>query len=144
MKVVERAKEYIRAGDIIQVVPSQRFSTEIHCDPFDVYRALRSINPSPYLFYLKMNDMVLMGGSPEVMVRLEGKQVELRPIAGTRKRGKTREEDLVLEKDLLADEKEKAEHIMLVDLGRNDVGRVSEMGSVKVTELMTVGRYSHV
>ncbi|OGP93386.1 MAG: anthranilate synthase component I [Deltaproteobacteria bacterium RBG_16_47_11] len=144
MKVVERAKEYIRAGDIIQVVPSQRFSKEIHCEPFDIYRALRSINPSPYLFYLKMNDMVLMGSSPEVMVRLEGKQVELRPIAGTCRRGKTREEDLVLEKDLLADEKEKAEHIMLVDLGRNDVGRVSEIGSVRVTELMTVERYSHV
>jgi anthranilate synthase component 1 len=144
MKVVEKAKEYIRAGDIIQVVPSQRFSREIHCEPFDIYRALRSINPSPYLFYLKMNDMVLMGSSPEVMVRLEGRQVELRPIAGTRRRGKTREEDLALEKDLLADEKEKAEHIMLVDLGRNDVGRVSEIGSVKVTELMSVERYSHV
>jgi anthranilate synthase component 1 len=144
MEVVERAKEYIRAGDIIQVVPSQRFSTEIHCEPFDIYRALRSINPSPYLFYLKMNDLVLLGSSPEVMVRLEGKKIELRPIAGTRRRGKTREEDLSLEKDLLADEKEKAEHIMLVDLGRNDVGRVSEIGSVKVTELMTVERYSHV
>ncbi len=144
MKVVERAKEYIRAGDIIQVVPSQRFSTEIHCDPFDIYRALRSTNPSPYLFYLKMNDMILMGSSPEVMARLEGKQIELRPIAGTRRRGKTGEEDLALEKDLLADEKEKAEHIMLVDLGRNDVGRVSEIGSVRVTELMTVERYSHV
>ncbi len=144
MKVVERAKEYIRAGDIIQVVPSQRFTTEIHCDPFDIYRALRSINPSPYLFYLKMNGLVLLGSSPEVMVRLEGKKIELRPIAGTRRRGKTLEEDLALEKDLLSDEKERAEHIMLVDLGRNDVGRVSEIGSVKVTELMTVERYSHV
>jgi anthranilate synthase component 1 len=144
MNVVERAKEYIRAGDIIQVVPSQRFSTEIHGEPFDVYRALRSINPSPYLFYLKMNGMILMGSSPEVMVRLEGKQIELRPIAGTRPRGGTPEEDRKMEKDLLADEKEKAEHIMLVDLGRNDVGRVSEIGSVKVTELMTVERYSHV
>ena len=144
MKVVERAKEYIRAGDIIQVVPSQRFSTEIHCEPFDIYRALRSINPSPYLFYLRMNDIVLMGSSPEVMVRLEDRQIELRPIAGTRWRGKTKEEDLALEKDLLADEKEKAEHIMLVDLGRNDVGRVSEIGSVKVTELMAIERYSHV
>jgi anthranilate synthase component 1 len=144
MKVVERAKEYIRAGDIIQVVPSQRFSKEIHCEPFDIYRALRSINPSPYLFYLKMNDMILMGSSPEVMVRLEGKRIELRPIAGTRPRGETEEEDLALEKDLLSDEKEKAEHIMLVDLGRNDVGRVSEIGSVKVTELMTIERYSHV
>ena len=144
MKVVERAKEYIRAGDIIQVVPSQRFSTEVHCEPFDIYRALRSINPSPYLFYLKMNDMILMGSSPEVMVRLEGNQIELRPIAGTRPRGKTPEEDLRMEKDLLADEKEKAEHIMLVDLGRNDVGRVSGIGSVRVTELMTVEKYSHV
>jgi anthranilate synthase component 1 len=144
MKVVERAKEYIRAGDIIQVVPSQRFSTEIHGEPFDVYRALRSINPSPYLFYLKMNGMILMGSSPELMVRLESKQIELRPIAGTRPRGRTPEEDRKMERDLLADEKEKAEHIMLVDLGRNDVGRVSEIGSVKVTELMTVERYSHV
>jgi anthranilate synthase component 1 len=144
LKAVERAKEYIRAGDIIQVVPSQRFSTEIHSEPFDIYRALRSINPSPYLFYLKMNGMVLMGSSPEVMVRFEGDRIELRPIAGTRRRGQTREEDLALEKDLLADEKERAEHIMLVDLGRNDVGRVSKIGSVKVTELMTVERYSHV
>lgn len=144
MRVVERAKEYIRGGDIIQVVPSQRFSAGVHCEPFDIYRALRSINPSPYLFYLKMNDMVLMGSSPEVMVRLEGKQIELRPIAGTRRRGKTKEEDLALERDLLADQKEKAEHIMLVDLGRNDVGRVSDIGSVKVTELMTVEKYSHV
>lgn len=144
MKVVEKAKEYIRAGDIIQVVPSQRFSTEVRCEPFDIYRALRSINPSPYLFYLKMNDMILMGSSPEVMVRLEGNQIELRPIAGTRPRGKTPEEDLKMEKDLLSDEKEKAEHIMLVDLGRNDVGRVSEIGSVRVTELMSVEKYSHV
>jgi anthranilate synthase component 1 len=144
MKVVEKAKEYIRAGDIIQVVPSQRFSTEIQCEPFDIYRALRSVNPSPYLFYLKMNGTTLMGSSPEVMVRLKGKQIELRPIAGTRPRGKTKEEDQILERDLLADEKETAEHIMLVDLGRNDVGRVSEIGSVKVTELMAIERYSHV
>ncbi len=126
------------------MVLSQRFSTEIHCQPFDIYRALRSINPSPYLFYLKMNDMVLMGASPEVMVRLEGRRIGLRPLAGTRKRGRTKEEDLMMERDLLADEKERAEHIMLVDLGRNDVGRVAEIGSVKVTELMGVERYSHV
>jgi anthranilate synthase component 1 len=144
LKAVEKAKEYIKAGDVIQVVFSQRFSTEIHCQPFDIYRALRSINPSPYLFYLKMNDMVLLGASPEVMVRLEDRKIELRPLAGTRKRGKTQKEDLAMEKDLLADEKEKAEHIMLVDLGRNDVGRVAEIGSVKVTELMGVERYSHV
>ncbi len=144
MKGVERAKEYIKAGDVIQVVLSQRFSTEIHCDPFDIYRALRSINPSPYLFYLKMGDTILLGASPEVMVRLEGREIELRPLAGTRRRGKTPEEDLAMERDLLADEKERAEHIMLVDLGRNDVGRVAEIGSVEVTELMGVERYSHV
>lgn len=144
LKAVKKAKEYIKAGDVIQVVFSQRFSTEIHCQPFDIYRALRSINPSPYLFYLRMNDMVLLGASPEVMVRLEDRQIELRPLAGTRKRGKAQEEDRAMEKDLLADEKEKAEHIMLVDLGRNDVGRVAEIGSVKVTELMGVERYSHV
>jgi len=144
MKGVVKAKEYIKAGDIIQVVLSQRFSSDLHCDPFDIYRALRSINPSPYLFYLKMEDTVLLGASPEVMVRLEGKQIELRPLAGTRPRGKTPEEDLAMEKDLLADEKERAEHIMLVDLGRNDVGRVSEIGSVEVTALMDVERYSHI
>jgi anthranilate synthase component 1 len=144
MKMVERAKEYIQAGDAIQVVLSQRFSSELHCEPFDVYRALRSINPSPYLFYLKMNDIVLLGASPEVMVRLDGRKIELRPLAGTRPRGRTPEEDLEIEKDLLSDEKEKAEHIMLVDLGRNDVGRVAEIGSVKVTELMGVERYSRV
>jgi anthranilate synthase component 1 len=144
MKGVEKAKQYILAGDIIQVVLSQRFSAEIQCLPFDIYRALRSINPSPYLFYLKIDDMVLLGASPEVMVRLEGRQIELRPLAGTRPRGRTQEEDRVFEEDLIGDEKEKAEHIMLVDLGRNDVGRVAETGSVKVTELMGVERYSHV
>ncbi len=144
LKAVEKAKEYIKAGDVIQVVLSQKFSMETHCQPFDIYRALRSINPSPYLFYLKMDDMVLLGASPEVMVRLEGRQIGLRPLAGTRKRGRDQEEDLAMEKDLLADEKEKAEHIMLVDLGRNDVGRVAEIGSVEVTELMGVERYSHV
>ncbi len=144
MRGVDQAKEYIRAGDIIQVVLSQRFTTELRCDPFDVYRALRAINPSPYLFYLQMKDSILLGASPEVMVRLEGDEIELRPLAGTRRRGKSREEDLALEKDLLADEKERAEHIMLVDLGRNDVGRVAEIGSVEVTELMGVERYSHV
>ena len=143
-KRVERAKEYIKAGDVIQVVLSQRFSSDLRCEPFDIYRALRSINPSPYLFYLKMDDTVLLGASPEVMVRLEGRQIELRPLAGTRPRGRTPEEDRKMEKDLLADEKERAEHIMLVDLGRNDVGRVSEIGSVEVTALMDVERYSHV
>ena len=144
LKAVERAKEYIKAGDAIQVVLSQRFLSDLHCEPFDIYRALRSINPSPYLFYLKLDDMVLLGASPEVMVRLEEGRIELRPLAGTRKRGGTEEKDLAMERDLLADEKEKAEHIMLVDLGRNDVGRVAEIGSVKVTELMGVERYSHV
>ena len=143
-KMVEKAKGYILAGDAIQVVLSQRFSTSLHCEPFDIYRALRSINPSPYIFYLKIDDVVLLGASPEVMVRLEGNQVELRPLAGTRRRGKTPEEDKEMEKDLLGDEKERAEHIMLVDLGRNDVGRVSAIGSVEVTELMGVERYSHV
>jgi len=144
MERVERAKRYIRAGDVIQVVLSQRFSTDLHCEPFDIYRALRSVNPSPYLFYLKMEDTILLGASPEVMVRLEGRQIELRPLAGTRPRGRNQEEDLQMERDLLADEKERAEHIMLVDLGRNDVGRVAEIGSVKVTELMGIERYSHV
>ena len=144
VKSVERAKEYIQAGDIIQIILSQRFSTDVHCEPFDVYRALRSVNPSPYLFYLKMEDTVLLGASPEVMARLVGSQIEVRPLAGTRPRGKTPEQDLEMEKDLLGDEKERAEHIMLVDLGRNDVGRVSEIGTVDVTLLMGVERYSHV
>lgn len=143
-KKVKKAKEYIHAGDIIQVVLSQRFTTELGADPFDVYRALRSLNPSPYMFYLQMADTIFLGTSPEVMVRLEGRKIELRPLAGTRPRGKTKEEDLFLEKELLADEKEKAEHIMLVDLGRNDVGRVAEIGTVEVTELMGIERYSHV
>lgn len=144
MARVKKAKEYIQAGDIIQVVLSQRFSTEISTDPFDIYRALRSLNPSPYMFYLHLDDLVFLGASPEVMVRLEGNQIDLRPLAGTRRRGKNKEEDLFLEKDLLANEKERAEHIMLVDLGRNDVGRVAQMGTVEVTELMGVERYSHV
>lgn len=144
MKGVERAKEYIKAGDVIQVVLSQRFSTDLSCRPFDIYRSLRSINPSPYLFYLNLNDVILLGASPEVLVRLDGKKIELRPLAGTRRRGITREEDQAMERELLEDEKERAEHIMLVDLGRNDVGRVAKIGSVKVTELMGIERYSHV
>ena len=141
---VERAKEYIRAGDIIQVVLSQRFSGSSEIPPFELYRAVRRINPSPYLYYLKLGDEVLIGSSPEILVRLTDDLIELRPIAGTRPRGKTPEEDLALEKELLADPKEKAEHVMLVDLGRNDVGKVSEMGSVKVTDFMIIERYSHV
>lgn len=142
--VVNKAKRYIRSGDIIQVVLSQRLQTTTDSDPFQVYRALRSINPSPYMYYLKMDDFCLVGSSPEVMVRCEEGNVELRPIAGTRPRGSTEEEDASLQKDLLADPKERAEHIMLVDLGRNDIGKVCDYSSVKVSELMTIEKYSHV
>lgn len=141
---VELCKDYIRSGDVIQVVLSQRFSGELNADPFDVYRALRTINPSPYMFYLQFNDTRVIGSSPEVLVRKEGDQVEVRPIAGTRRRGATLEEDQRLEKELLEDPKEVAEHIMLVDLGRNDLGRVCRTGTVHVDELMVVERYSHV
>ena len=142
--MVLAAKEYIAAGDIIQVVPSQRFVAETKVDPFDLYRALRSINPSPYMFYLRLDDVHLAGSSPEILVTEKAGTVCTRPIAGTRRRGATREEDQALEAELLADEKERAEHIMLVDLGRNDVGRVSDYGSVSVDELMVIERYSHV
>ncbi len=141
---VTKAREYILAGDIFQVVLSQRFSRELACAPFDIYRAVRHINPSPYLFYLHIGDTILVGSSPEILVRKEGRHAVLRPIAGTRPRGKTPAEDLALEKDLLADEKELAEHVMLVDLGRNDLGRVCEYGSVHLSESMTIERYSHV
>jgi anthranilate synthase component 1 len=134
----------VRAGDVIQVVLSQRFSGALDVDPFDIYRALRVINPSPYMFYLQFGDTRVIGASPEVLVRKEGRRVEVRPIAGTRPRGVTAEEDLRLEEELLADPKERAEHIMLVDLGRNDLGRVCTTGSVQVDELMVVERYSHV
>ncbi|NPA95536.1 MAG: anthranilate synthase component I [Thermodesulfobacteria bacterium] len=143
-EAVAKAKEYIRAGDIIQVVLSQRFSGSTKIPPFELYRAIRRINPSPYLYYLKMADEVLIGSSPEILVRLTDDLIELRPIAGTRPRGHTEEEDKALERELLADPKEKAEHVMLVDLGRNDVGKVAEMGSVKVTDFMIIERYSHV
>jgi anthranilate synthase component 1 len=141
---VDRAKEYVKAGDIIQVVLSQRFSGKVSADPFDVYRVLRTLNPSPYMFFLRCDDTLVVGASPEVMVRKEGERVELRPIAGTRPRGKSPEEDERLQQELLADPKERAEHVMLVDLGRNDLGRVCRTGTVKVTELMVVERYSHV
>jgi anthranilate synthase component I len=141
---VTRAKEYVRSGDIIQVVLSQRFSGELTVDPFDIYRALRTLNPSPYMFFLRLDETVVVGASPEVMVRKEGDLVELRPIAGTRPRGATPAADEALARELLADPKELAEHVMLVDLGRNDLGRVCKIGSVKVTELMIVERYSHV
>ncbi|MBI3592100.1 MAG: anthranilate synthase component I [Nitrospirae bacterium] len=141
---VEKAKEYVMSGDVVQVVLSQRFERETDASPFDIYRALRIINPSPYMYYLDLNESQIVGSSPEILVRLEGDKVTLRPIAGTRKRGESEEEDKALEEDLKKDPKEIAEHIMLVDLGRNDVGRVAETGSVKVTELMNVERYSHV
>jgi|UniRef100_A0A7C5ANW0 anthranilate synthase component 1 len=142
--MVLKAKEYIAAGDVIQVVLSQCFTTPLLQDPLDLYRALRCINPSPYMFFLDMGDLKLVGASPEILVRLEGNRITYRPIAGTRHRGATPEEDQALEADLLADPKERAEHIMLVDLGRNDVGRVAVIGSVRVPELFTVERYSHV
>jgi anthranilate synthase component 1 len=144
MESVERTKEYIQAGDIIQAVISQRWSTKLDVLPFDLYRVLRVLNPSPYMFYLKMGDEYLVGSSPEVMVRVEGERVENRPIAGTRPRGKNEDEDTILEKELISDPKERAEHIMLVDLARNDLGRVAEVGTVRVDELMTVEKYSHV
>ncbi|MBU1139719.1 MAG: anthranilate synthase component I [Proteobacteria bacterium] len=142
--MVEKAREYIKAGDIIQVVLSQRFHTETDLAPLDLYRALRHINPSPYLFYLKLGELIQIGSSPEILVRKEGDVIELRPIAGTRVRGKTEEEDKALELELLSDPKERAEHLMLVDLGRNDVGRVARDGSVEVRDLLVVERYSHV
>ena len=143
-QAVLKAKEYIKAGDIFQVVPSQRFETKINIEPYEIYRALRLINPSPYMYFLRCGDVTVVGASPEVMVRLEGGRIDLRPIAGTRRRGMTEEEDKALAEELLADPKERAEHIMLVDLGRNDVGRVSDPGSVNVSELMVIERYSHV
>lgn len=142
--MVENAKEFIRAGDIIQVVLSQRFEREFTRPPLDLYRALRTINPSPYMFLLEAEDFALVGASPEVHVRLTDQRVEIRPIAGTRPRGQTAEDDVRLEKELLADEKERAEHLMLVDLARNDIGRVCQYGSISVPEYMAIERYSHV
>ncbi|HTI70300.1 MAG TPA: anthranilate synthase component I [Candidatus Limnocylindria bacterium] len=141
---VLKAKEYIRAGDIIQIVGSQRFSAPVKASPLDIYRSVRSINPSPYMFLLELEGMALVGASPELHVRCVDRDVEIRPIAGTRRRGKNADEDKALETELLADPKERAEHVMLVDLARNDIGRVCEFGSVKVGELMVVERYSHV
>jgi anthranilate synthase component I len=144
LQAVRRAQHYIRAGDIFQVVISQRFSAKTKAAPFDIYRELRALNPSPYLFYLQMNDVHVVGSSPEMLVKVQGKAVFYRPIAGTRWRGKDEAEDHRLERELLASQKERAEHIMLVDLGRNDLGRVCEYGSIKVEKLMNVERYSHV
>jgi anthranilate synthase component 1 len=141
---VERAKKYIFEGDIMQVVPSQRMSKPLRATPLALYRALRTLNPSPYMFYFDFDDFHVVGASPEILARLEGGVVTVRPIAGTRKRGATAEEDKALAEELLADPKERAEHIMLMDLGRNDAGRVAQIGSVKVTEQMVIERYSHV
>ncbi|MFN8110019.1 MAG: anthranilate synthase component I [Thermoleophilia bacterium] len=143
-EAVERCREYIFAGDAFQVVPSQRFSAEVNLDPFAIYRGLRAVNPSPYMFFLDFPELALAGSSPEILVKVEGRTVRTRPIAGTRPRGATEEEDRRLGEELLADPKERAEHVMLVDLGRNDLGRVSSIGTVHVEELMVVERYSHV
>jgi len=144
MRAVEKAKEYVRAGDVIQVVLSRRFEKHFYGEPLSLYRAIRHVNPSPYMFFLDCEDFQIVGASPEVLVRVESGRIETRPIAGTRRRGRTQEEDLALERELLSDEKERAEHIMLVDLARNDVGRVAKVGTVKVTDLMVIERYSHV
>jgi anthranilate synthase component 1 len=141
---VERCKEYIRAGDIFQVVLSQLFSVKVEAEPFALYRILRTVNPSPYMYFLSCGDAAVIGASPEMLVRVEGGTIETRPIAGTRPRGATPQEDEHLAAELIADEKERAEHIMLVDLGRNDVGRMSRFGSVRVEEMMHIEYYSHV
>jgi len=144
MAMVERAKDYIRAGDIFQVVPSQRLSVGFHARPVDVYRALRALNPSPYMYFLDLGDTQVVGSSPEILAQLTDGKVVVRPLAGTRRRGADDSEDRALEAELLADPKERAEHVMLIDLGRNDVGRISEPGSVEVSESFVVERYSHV
>ena len=143
-RMVKTAKEYIAAGDIYQVVLSQRFEAQLAADPFTVYRALRHVNPSPYMYFLRIGDRSIVGSSPEMLVRVEGRRVETHPIAGTRPRGRTDEEDVRLAEELKRNEKERAEHVMLVDLGRNDVGRVSAYGTVRVPTYMTLERYSHV
>jgi anthranilate synthase component 1 len=144
LAAVRKAKRYIRAGDIFQVVLSQRFAARTKADPFEIYRALRVVNPSPYMYFLRLGEASVVGSSPEMLVKVQGREAFYRPIAGTRPRGRTEAEDRRLEQDLTADAKERAEHIMLVDLGRNDLGRVCEYGSVRVEQLMTVERYSHV
>ena len=144
MAAVENIKDYIMAGDAMQVVPSQRLSAPFKGSPLNLYRALRRLNPSPYMYYLNLDDFYIVGSSPEVLARLEDGQVTVRPIAGTRRRGVNNEEDLAMEQDMLGDPKEIAEHLMLIDLGRNDVGRISKTGTVEVTEKMVVERYSHV
>ncbi len=144
LEIVERAKEYIRAGDIFQVVPSQRWTQEFRLPPFALYRSLRRTNPSPFMFYFNFGGFQVVGASPEILVRVFGNEVTIRPIAGTRPRGATPEQDRALEADLLADAKERAEHLMLLDLGRNDCGRVAKIGTVKPTEQFIIERYSHV
>lgn len=141
---VDKTREYIRAGDVMQVVLSQRQSTNFTVPPINLYRSLRSLNPSPYMYYMNMKDFYIVGSSPEILVRLEDNEVTVRPIAGTRPRGQDAQQDLALEKELLADPKELAEHLMLIDLGRNDVGRVAQTGSVELTDKMIIERYSHV
>ena len=141
---VELIKEYVLAGDVMQVVPSQRLTIDFDAEPLNLYRALRRFNPSPYMYYLDLDDFHIVGSSPEILARLEDGMVAVRPLAGTRKRGRDAEEDKALEQELLADPKEVAEHLMLIDLGRNDIGRVAEIGSVEVTDRMAVERYSHV
>jgi anthranilate synthase component 1 len=143
-QAVVKCKEYIKAGDVFQVVLSQRLTTETRARPFDIYRTLRVVNPSPFMFYFRAGPLGLVGASPEIMVRVEGDRVTIRPLAGTRRRGRTEEEDERLAAELIADPKERAEHIMLVDLGRNDVGRVARYGTVQLSDVMTVERYSHV
>ena len=143
-RAVERIREYTRAGDVMQVVPSQRLTLPFPAEPINLYRALRNLNPSPYLFFLDLDEFQIAGSSPEILARLEGGEVTVRPIAGTRRRGRTAAEDLEMEREMLADPKETAEHLMLIDLGRNDVGRIAEIGSVQVTEKMVVERFSHV
>jgi anthranilate synthase component 1 len=142
--MVEAAKEHIAAGDIIQVVLSQRFERETGADPFNIYRALRMVNPSPYMFFVQFGDIYLVGASPEMLVQVQSGRVSTHPIAGTRPRGRDRAEDADLERELLADEKERAEHLMLADLGRNDIGRIARVGTVKVPRFMQVEQYSHV
>jgi anthranilate synthase component I len=141
---VRQAKKYIHSGDVFQVVTSQRFSAKTSADPFEIYRALRVVNPSPYLYFLHLDDVSVVGSSPEMLIKVQGRKASYRPLAGTRPRGRGEKEDQALETELLADPKERAEHIMLVDLGRNDLGRICEYGSVKVDQLMFVERYSHV
>lgn len=141
---VKKAKEYFLAGDAMQMILSQRFSRKFTTHPLQLYRALRQLNPSPYMYYFNLDNLYIVGASPEILVRVHHSEITVRPLAGTRRRGKTKEEDLALEKELLADIKERAEHLMLIDLGRNDIGRVSEIGTVKVTEQMVIERFSHV